>query len=276
MKVQILGSAAAECFPALWCECEHCEKARKNREIRRRAAYRVDDDTLVDFGPDIHWQVTEFGIDLTKIRRVILTHPHGDHLSPIEFMWRKEWFSKAYHMIDLYGAPTSFSTILAFCAADSNFLDMKSDLKIQTHPMWHGASEQADDLAIFAMDANHAPGRQPLLYLLTRGGKTVFIGNDTGWFPSQTWDALKGKKIDLALLDCTCGLKFPDEDRGHMGVHAVVRTKAKLEEMGCLTSGSRVVATHFSHNGGGSQAEYEAFFGPHGIETGFDGKTMEI
>ena len=276
MKVQILGSAAAECFPALWCECEYCAKARKNGEIRRRAAYRVDDDTLIDFGPDIHWQTTEFGIDLTKIRRVILTHPHGDHLSPIEFLWRKHWFSKAKHEIDLYGAPSVFSKILAFCAGDSHLLSMENDLKMRTHAMGHGSTEQADDLTIFAMDADHAPGMQPLLYLLTRGGKTVFIGNDTGWFPPQTWDALAGKKIDLAILDCTNGLNFPDEGRGHMGANVVIRVKKKLEEMGCLKDGARVVATHFSHNGGGSQAEFEAFFDPHGIETGFDGKIMEI
>ena len=65
MRIQILGSAAAEAVPALWCECECCEYARKHggKDIRRRCSYWVDDDTLADFGPDANWQSVACGID---------------------------------------------------------------------------------------------------------------------------------------------------------------------------------------------------------------------
>ena len=124
--------------------------------------------------------------------------------------------------------------------------------------------------------ADHAPGKQPFIYLLSRGGRSVLIGNDSGWFLPRTWDALSGRSIDLAILDCTYGLLNPDHRHGHMGAGAVVETANRLREMGCLKPGSRCVANHFSHNGGGGQREFEAFFTPHGIETAYDGLTIEV
>lgn len=276
MKIQILGSAAAERYPALWCECKYCVNARKNKEIRRAAVYLIDEDTLVDFGPDIHWQVTEFGIDLTRLKRVILTHSHGDHLSPIEFLWRKEWFSKVFHPVKVFGSAPSLAAILSFVADDSSILNLEKDLKLETCVLGNSMEVDDEGMKILAMDANHAPGKQPLIYLISRGGKSILIGNDTGWFPDQTWKALEGRKIDLAILDCTCGFTFPDCANGHMGINTMLKTKKRLTEMGCLTEGSRCVANHFSHNGGGSQAEYEAFLGPQGVETAIDGFTIDL
>ena len=90
MKIQFLGTAAAEGIPAIWCECEVCQKAKqlKGKEIRRRCSYLIDDDTIVDFGPDSYWQSIDFNIDQTILKRVIFTHPHEDHMSPLEFVYR--------------------------------------------------------------------------------------------------------------------------------------------------------------------------------------------
>ncbi len=57
MKVTFPGTAAAEGIPAQWCECALCRKAHqlRGKELRRRSAYLIDSDTLVDFGADINW-----------------------------------------------------------------------------------------------------------------------------------------------------------------------------------------------------------------------------
>ena len=96
MKFKFLGTAAAEAVPALFCECEYCRKAtiNKGKDIRRRASYLLDDDTLVDFGPDAFHQSLLFDVDLLKIKRILFTHCHEDHLNPIELLWRRRGFSK--------------------------------------------------------------------------------------------------------------------------------------------------------------------------------------
>ena len=103
MKFTFLGTAAAEGIPARFCECRVCTHARKelNKDLRRRASYAIDDDILVDFGPDSFWQEVVFGIDYLKLRHIIITHPHGDHLCPNEFLYRKKGYSKVSQKINI-------------------------------------------------------------------------------------------------------------------------------------------------------------------------------
>ena len=54
-KVTILGSAAAEGIPAMFCNCRVCMKAWKNggKDVRMRTAYKLNDHVRVDFGTGI-------------------------------------------------------------------------------------------------------------------------------------------------------------------------------------------------------------------------------
>ena len=46
--------------------------------------------------------------------------------------------------------------------------------------------------------------------------------------------------------------------------------------MGSLKENARLVANHFSHNPGMSHGELCRWLDPHGVETGFDGMTIEL
>src|SRR5574344_379282 len=115
MKITVLGSAAAEAIPALWCECETCATARERggRDVRRRTSYCIDDDTLVDFGPDAFWQTTAFNIDLRKIDRIVFTHRHSDHLNPLELTWRRNGFSIVRKPLDIFACRPALLRLVA-------------------------------------------------------------------------------------------------------------------------------------------------------------------
>ncbi|MBQ8533797.1 MAG: hypothetical protein IJ462_03090 [Clostridia bacterium] len=68
MKIKYLGTAAAEGIPALFCQCETCEKARKTGIIRSRAQAIIDDCILLDFGPDTStiWQKTASILEVSE------------------------------------------------------------------------------------------------------------------------------------------------------------------------------------------------------------------
>ncbi|MGH2371237.1 MAG: MBL fold metallo-hydrolase, partial [Chloroflexota bacterium] len=94
MKLTFLGTAAAEGFPALWCRCERCTVARQRggRNLRFRAAALVNDDLLLDAGPDIVASAIRLGVDLAPVQALLVTHPHADHLDPTIFSWRRKGF----------------------------------------------------------------------------------------------------------------------------------------------------------------------------------------
>ena len=61
----ILGTAAAEGVPALFCGCPACKMAREvgGKEIRARQSLFIAPDILIDLGPDCLEIVKVLGID---------------------------------------------------------------------------------------------------------------------------------------------------------------------------------------------------------------------
>lgn len=278
MRFRFLGTAAAEGFPALWCECPTCAQAEKNggKDIRRRASYLIDDDTMVDFGPDVFWQTREFGINLRKIRRILFTHPHEDHLNPVELIWRRSpRYSCVNHSIKVFGSGIVFGRIISVCGELEGIYRLE-DLNVEPVELRNGESLADGNLTILPLEANHAPGKFAQIFLLERGGKSVLIANDTGWLPEASWELLKGKKLDMVALDSTMGSRVPDADRGHMGINTVVKTVEHLKAIGAAGPETKFFATHFSHNGGYLHADFETFFAPHGIRVAYDGLDVEV
>src|SRR5262249_35597549 len=90
MQIRFLGTAASEGFPDAFCDCDNCRAARERggKSLRRRSAARVDDELLIDFGPDLMAAALMDGFSLAGIRWCIQTHEHADHLDPSHFFSR--------------------------------------------------------------------------------------------------------------------------------------------------------------------------------------------
>ncbi len=278
MKIKFLGTAAAEGVPALWCECPTCAQASKNggKDIRRRTSYLIDSDTIVDFGPDAFFQTVSFGIDLLKIDRIVYTHSHGDHLSPFELLWRKDkWFSCVTKKIKVFGSRAVLGAIMRFAADDIGVTSF-DELNIIPVELSHGVPVADGDIRMTPMNANHAPGKSPFIYVISRNGKSVLFGNDTGWLPDESWKLLENARLDLAILDTTMGIRSPDCAGGHMGVNTVVKFNERLKSVGALKDAAETYANHFSHNGGNLHEDLERFFKPHGIKVAYDGLELSV
>lgn len=96
MRIQYLGTAAAEGFPGVFCNCEYCRIARSdlNKELRTRSQALIDNDLLIDFGPDTYWHSLRFGLDLSAVKYVLVTHSHTDHFYAQELVNRGGNFAK--------------------------------------------------------------------------------------------------------------------------------------------------------------------------------------
>ncbi len=278
MELKFLGSAAAEGFPALWCECETCRQAslKGGKDIRRRTSYLIDSDTIVDFGPDAFFQTISFGIDLLKVERLIFTHPHGDHLSPMELLWRRDgWFSHVTKKIKVFGPRSVLDSVARYVQENSGISSL-DDINVIPCALEHGVAAIDGGLEILPLDADHAPGKSPYIYMLSRSGRRLLVANDTGWLPEASWSLLKDAKLDLAIIDSTLGIRSADSARGHMGVNAVVKFNEELKRIGALKEGAETYANHFSHNGGNLHEDLLRFFAPHGIKVAYDGLSLSV
>lgn len=279
MKITILGSAAAECWPALFCECDACQTARKTlgKDLRKRTSYLVDDKLLIDFGPDIYWQVTQYDIDLRKIDGIFFTHSHEDHCNPVELLWRRKGFSVVTRSVELYANQTAMDKIYkSVFRRDTPEGDMAT-IQINPHVLSPGQTVQCGDYKVTAILAQHAAAPELPLNFIIQGpdGKTALIGNDSGWWCEESWNTLKNFKLDIAVIEGTMGPKYAEHTVNHLGHKATVKVRDELKQLGCLADNALVAVNHFSHNGGGLHADYEAFFHPQGILVGYDGLVLE-
>lgn len=274
MKVQVLGSAAAEGVPGYFCECPICIEARENKgkNLRRRTSYLLDDDTLLDCGPDFARQRDEFHIQTLKLKRILFSHAHKDHLDIYPFLIRQKRYSVVHTPITIIAdsAPLERIRKETGCTFDEMFLHAK-----QISP---GNIIQDDDLTVFAVRAAHPAETTPLNYFITRNNKTVLFQNDSGWWADDTWKmaADYGVKADLVILECTTAFGRPDFDAHHLGVNATVRFRDKLLECGIIRKDTICVANHFSHHGDPRHDRLEDFFIPRNIIPAYDGMILDL
>ncbi|MDD5676943.1 MAG: MBL fold metallo-hydrolase [Kiritimatiellae bacterium] len=277
MIVKILGSAAAEAVPALWCECATCRVARKNggKDIRRRTSYLIDDDSMVDFGPDAFCQMIDFRIDLSRIKRILFTHSHSDHLNPVDMQWRQQGFSVVSSNIKIFGNNLVMEKI------ETLTKESFATMMIEPRRIRAGSKIVDDDIEIYPLEAAHClktKDEQALNYVIGRNSRYILIANDTGWWPEKSWRRIRNFKLNAAVIECTSGINplYINGRKGHLGANASVEFRSKLRELGALTAETPVYVNHFSHNGKVLHKDLCKFFKPHGIHVAYDGLTITV
>lgn len=285
MKLRFLGTAAAEGIPALWCDCECCRRSRElgGKNLRHRCSYCIDSDTLVDFGPDSFSRTLECNINLAFVKRLIVTHPHSDHLLSDEFIYRSmPRFCGAAPAgnLDLLCSREVLREflrgVLSSPGAGAPAYDPYGDMRLSPIVLTGGEWAASGDVEVLPIPATHAPGLGAMIFAIRRGGKCLLIANDTAFLQETSWAMLEGVKLDMAVIECTTNFLHPDAGRTHMGVNTTVRFRDRLSEMGCLAPGAPVYVTHFSHNGGGTHDDLSRFFEPHGMSVAWDGLSVEV
>lgn len=269
MKIQILGTAAAEGFPGIFCNCRHCKKARElgGKNIRTRSSTIIDDTIKIDFPPDTYHHVLTHNLDLSKVQHLLFTHTHMDHFNPKDLGMRTPGFAHEFsYPLKIYGHDAAiFKCKEVLLHAEQYF----SYTLIQPFTTYQVGSARVTPLL-----ADHNPYETCLLFFIEKDGKTIFHGHDTGWFPDATWDWLRNKKIDAAILDCTNGL-LP-ERRNHLNIEAVRDIHTAFKENKMIDENSQMIATHFSHNIGLTHEDLEDIFAPDGIKVAYDGIVITV
>ena len=281
----ILGSAAAEGVPAYFCNCRVCREAaeRGGREIRGRTSYNFGGVLQIDFGPDMLQAFQRYRDRMNSMRHVLVTHAHGDHLDPAELWYRASGFSRLPDDVAplvIHGSAPVMECIRDGMAPTMTQLNRRAKMMEMAHLAFHEiAPFQTFEIAdigatVRTFAADHAPGLDAMLFAITMGGRTVFIGNDTGPFPEETKKALKALsgtvRFDIAVLDC-CGALLKGWNYSHMCAESDLAVFAELEAAGLVDSKTIKVVNHFSHNGNATHRELCEYFEPLGIVVGYDG-----
>ena len=278
MRIQYLGTAAAEGWPAVFCHCLFCEEARRRggRDIRTRSQALIEEDLLIDFPPDSYLHSLQQGIDLSAAKYLLLTHSHMDHMFPQELVLRGGCYAHKMVSPDLHIFGSSCTK-----AAFDRFSEPELEQEIAKHLHWHILEPfepvKAGDYQVTALPANHMPSGQALNYLIQKDGKTLLYWHDTGWPFESVFDYLvrAGIHPDLVSMDCTSGPQEEGPQGGHMGIPDNRKVKDRLEAEGICSGQTVYVINHFSHNGGLLYDELCEMVRKDGFLVSFDGRIVD-
>ena len=288
----VLGSGAAEGLPAPFCDCRVCREAaaKGGREIRARSCYNVGGDVQIDLGPDALQAWQAHGGVLRRMRHILVTHSHEDHLQPSDLLYNGSGYAGVPALegvLAIHGtAPTRRRMEREFWPGNPEPLEAKlAKSRLSFHEFRQFDAFELPDCGatVRTFAADHWEALEPCVFLVTLRGRTAFVCNDTGWLPDASWDALAKLEgevaIDVAVLDDTGMLQGAPEGpagaeawtRGHMSAPTVLRAYDRLDSLGLLAPGCVRAVNHFSHNGGSTHEEMRAFYEPRGIAVGYDG-----
>lgn len=285
MKLTFLGTSSAEGHPNPFCICRHCEEARAygGRAIRYRASALIDDQLLIDFGPDLNAASNTLGIPLAGIRYAAQTHPHDDHF------YTGNFFNRSVHCM-VEGAHHIQYTVSATTAAifrdisqqwrreaddvdNDHYPTLRTDLVI--HRDWDTVT--LGPYSLLAIPASHAPGLEAHIFGIRReSGPALLYATDTGPMPDGVWERVRGEgwTFGTVVMDHNHGY------RANSGVHhssdSFVAEVDRMRSSGIIDGGTRVIATHFAHHSHPTPDELEHFARERGYEPAWDGMVVEV
>jgi len=274
MTVQILGTAAAEGIPALGCNCEVCRTARERggKNIRSRSGALIDNILKIDFGPDTLYHIHRERLNPTDWRFLVFTHSHHDHCAGEELQYLLPGFAppETARNLRIFGNATVKAKVESIVAY--------TGLRLECTPIRAFERYTLGDYTLIPVRATHmteVPDEEVLNLIIERDGRRLLYACDTGWYPSETWEFLASIELNLLILECSFGFQASNY-KGHLDFDGCLEVVQRMRKQGTLRADSRVVLTHFSHNGGALHEELEARAAPYGIQIGWDGMQLTV
>lgn len=276
MKIQYLGTAAAEGIPAMFCYCENCVRARKagGKNIRTRSQTLIDGKLNIDFSPDAFFHELKYGLNYADIRWYLFTHVHEDHYYPLDFNYMYHGFGhveEGHPGYDLYGSLDILPQLNALeHAADTGDY-------VRLHTLKAGETADIGGYRVTPLPANHGTPN-PFVYILSDGIKTILYLHDTGILPEDSLAYILdcGLHFDLVSYDCTGGNFDHLDYTSHLCFPEIEAYTRLFREKGLIDKKTKLVLNHFSHNSPAVNYDDRAVYEEKGYIMSYDGMEIEL
>lgn len=243
----------------------------------------IDDDLLIDLGPDVNAACLRFDFDLADIEWVLQTHPHADHLLPIHAVARAaSWAAKNAKPMEWFGTRQTVDTIMNGLGKAATKMNMVVDdattpapLRLTTVQPWREIA--FGNYRVQTIAANHDPSVDPMLFAIEKHGRRLLWGSDTSSLPADTWPriAALGWTFDVVVFDHNDGFTR-DVSPTHMGSEGGLREMARMRELGIVNDDARFIGTHIAHHSNSIHEVEDARAQELGYRIAYDGLVVEI
>jgi len=285
MHLMFLGTAAAEGYPDPFCACDNCEASRAEGgpALRMRSSALINDELIIDFGPDLLSAAMRFGLRLTNIPYALQTHPHGDHLADLTLFARNNICQlKDIVVADFVATNATIARmdeITGIAKKGRSFTEeevqLQHNFRITVVQPWDAT--QIGPYRIQTVRANHDLPNESMLFAIedTRDGSRLFYGTDTSSLPAETWPRLAelGWTFDTFILDHT--FAYAPRNGGHLNLEQFLEEVAGAREHGLINDETDIYATHLAHHSNPHHSEMVRRAAENGYKVAHDGLIVD-
>ncbi len=281
MKIQYYGTGAGAGIPEIFCSCRVCNDARERRgkNIRTRSQAVIDDRLSIEFPVDTFLHTVYGGLDMRKIRHVLITHNHHDHFLPQDVLSRPVGYDEP---VCFYSGERSIKGLKKMVDAleeayRSGTRIRTCNFRVECKTLQMYEPVAILDYEVIPLRARHAEDLDGLNFIIRSGEKHILWAHDTGLFHTVVWEYLKQSEIafDFVSLDCTLkrGVQIT---KSHMDLDGCRQTAERLRKQGNLKEHAIIALSHIGHLVERTHDELEAEAAEYGMIVAYDGMVMEI
>ena len=281
MKLKYYGTGAGYGLPEVFCDCRICRHARENggKNIRTRSMALLDGCLAIDLSVDTFHHCAFAGLDMRKVKHVLVTHNHHDHF------FTSDLFSRVRGMeepVNFYLSEESGKGVRATVEkhkADfaAGTRDPKAWTLAEVHTLEYYKTVNILGYKVTPLRARHVAALDPMMFVIEKDGKSILWAHDTGLFHPDAIEWIKNSGIvfDFVSMDCTLR-RGAQITKSHMDLDWCIETANMLRENGNADENTKFALSHIGHLVDRTHDELTAEAAEYGITVAYDGMEIEF
>lgn len=267
--MRFLGTAAADLLPAPLCKCPICTEARKDPALNRyRCSFLLDDENLIDCGPELAAASMRFGLDLTELKNVFITHTHSDHFCTSNAGFIKMSGTRDRAPVDLYISHEGLSRVMRTyqlmteAGIRSDATEAVEKEYVRFHAVDIGVPFYAGGYAVVAVPTTHPVSgcETAINYRFSKDGMSLLYACDTGIYLPEALEILRGSRVDKLVMEGTWGNRTDISLTSHLNAYAFVDQLDVFRKLDIIREDTKIYCTHINHKHSWNHEAYQTFF----------------
>ncbi len=247
--MKFLGTGAADTIPNPFCECPICEDAREDliNKTRKRSSLLIDDNNLIDFGPDIVCAAQIHNVKFTKLRNIFITHTHDDHFCYSNAGVVDTSRNHPEKPINIFISEKAFIWLKDFNEKNNK---MYKENLFKLIPVTPYESFIVDNMEVLPIETTHfvsEKDEKSLNYrFILSNGKKILYACDTGVYEEKNLLTLSNCTLDYIIMELTFGNTKIKND-SHLYTQTFIKMLNNFIKYGIANKNTKVYATHINH-----------------------------
>ena len=194
----------------------------------------IDNEILIDMPNGIVKRMKQMGVNVSKIKKVFITHLHGDHFLDIPFFMFEKFFSKSNDEVEIFCPPTTKEKVIQIfdMIFPGDYENISKDINIKFNEFGQlNKYEILNNTFVTSYFVEHGNLKNSYGYIIEKEGKKLGFSGDSSLCKNIEEIV---KNTDISILDTSLP---EDGHNAHMGLNNIEFLCNKYKN-------KKIIATH--------------------------------